>query len=133
MKKRGFTLIELLAVIVILAVIALIAVPIMLNIITKAQESSTLRGVELYIHGVEIALTHEELYSKNSIDGLYTIDSNGNICIENNCIKVDMKGKKPQSGFIRIENGSVVQIINMNIDSKIVSTIEDKIDIKQVN
>ena len=124
MKKRGFTLIELLAVIVILAVIALIAVPIMLNIITKAQESSTLRGVELYIHGVEIALTHEDLY---------TIDSNGNICIENNCIKVDMKGKKPQSGFIRIENGSVVQIINMNIDSKIVSTIEDKIDIKQVN
>ena len=40
MKKRtkGFTLIELLAVIVILAIIALIAVPVILNIIDKANE-----------------------------------------------------------------------------------------------
>ena len=42
MRKRtkGFTLIELLAVIVILAIIALIAVPVILNIIDKANKSA---------------------------------------------------------------------------------------------
>ena len=40
MKKKGFTLIELLAVIVILAIIALIAVPVILNIIDKANKSA---------------------------------------------------------------------------------------------
>ena len=39
-KKKGFTLIELLAVIVILAIIALIAVPVILNIIDKANKSA---------------------------------------------------------------------------------------------
>ena len=37
-RTRGFTLIELLAVIVILAIIALIAVPVILNIIDKANK-----------------------------------------------------------------------------------------------
>ena len=39
-KNKGFTLIELLAVIVILAIIALIAVPIVMNLITKARLSA---------------------------------------------------------------------------------------------
>ena len=39
-NKKGFTLIELLAVIVILAIIALIAVPVILNIIDKANKSA---------------------------------------------------------------------------------------------
>ena len=39
-KKCGFTLIELLAVIVILAIIALIAVPVIMNIICKANKSA---------------------------------------------------------------------------------------------
>ena len=39
-RNKGFTLIELLAVIVILAIIALIAVPIVMNLITKARLSA---------------------------------------------------------------------------------------------
>ena len=39
-RNKGFTLIELLAVIVILAIIALIAVPVILNIIDKANKSA---------------------------------------------------------------------------------------------
>ena len=39
-RNKGFTLIELLAVIVILAIIALIAVPVVMNIIDKANKSA---------------------------------------------------------------------------------------------
>ncbi len=40
MKKKGFTLIELLAVIIILSIIALITVPVIMNIIERANKSA---------------------------------------------------------------------------------------------
>ena len=55
MNKKGFTLIELLAVIVVLAIIALIATPIVMNVITKAQEGANKRSVEGYMKAYEAA------------------------------------------------------------------------------
>ena len=55
MKKRGFTLIELLAVIVLLAIIALIATPIVMKLISNAQEGANARSVEGYMKAYEAA------------------------------------------------------------------------------
>lgn len=61
-NRNGFTLIELLAVIVLLAIISLIAVPIVLNIVNDAKQSSALRSLELYKKAVENAyLKHKML------------------------------------------------------------------------
>lgn len=65
MNKKGFTLIELLAVIVILAIIALIATPIIMNVITKAQEGADARSVEAYGKELE-SLYYQELVENPS-------------------------------------------------------------------
>ena len=101
MKQKGFTLIELLAVIVVLAVIALIAVPIITNVIEKAKigaaESSTIG----YVDAVEkLIITNEVDTSKESIkDGVYSISE----------LDVEIKGKKPTSGYITIIDKEVVE------------------------
>ena len=76
-NKKGFTLIELLAVIVILAIIALIAVPIVMNLITKARmrvaETSTLK----YISAIEYETAYSNMYNtpyKNSCQ-VFFLDS----------------------------------------------------------
>ena len=54
-KNKGFTLIELLAVIIILSIVALIIVPVIMNIIEKANRSAfkdsaygVIKAAELY-------------------------------------------------------------------------------------
>ena len=105
-SKKGFTLIELLAVIVILAIIALIAVPIVLNIINDSKESSDERSKELYIDAVEQAIARENL-TREFNPSECKIKSGKTIC-DGEEIKVEMKGKKPTSGSVRLENGKVV-------------------------
>ena len=105
-SKKGFTLIELLAVIVILAIIALIAVPIILNIINDSKESSDERSKELYIDALEQAIARENL-TREFNPSECKIKSGKTIC-DGEEIKVEVKGKKPTSGSVRLENGKVV-------------------------
>ena len=99
-KKRGFTLIELLAVIVILAIIALIAMPIVLNMINnarkKAAESGALGFVEAIEYNNGFAQTEQAGYTEINGENLDAAS-----------IDVKMKGKKPTSGTVTIENGKV--------------------------
>ena len=111
MKKRGFTLIELLAVIIILAIIALIATPIIMRVIENSKKGAAERSAENYIREVETMIVAERVNSDTIEDGLYTLDSNGDICLDQECTKkleVTMKGTKPSSGTIVISNGKVV-------------------------
>ena len=117
--RKGFTLIELLAVIVILAVIALIATPIVVDIINDTDESATLRSADFYLKGVELSIAQmKAVKNLNVADGKYSIMEDGNICIgvlENNTcdgeiLKVEVKGEKPNSGYIEIANGGIENI-----------------------
>ena len=92
MKKQGFTLIELLAVIVILAVIALIATPIILK---KGAAEQSVIG---YINGIENSVLVSELDNNSLEDGSYNINE----------LNVEVKGNKPSSGNVTLENGIVV-------------------------
>jgi len=124
--KKGFTLIELLAVIVILAIIALIATPIVLNIIEETKTSASLRSAEMYLDAVDYAISSRMLKNKNIVDGTYNILENGNICLENynketkeckdsnsdnqiDILKVEVKGKIPESGSKVVIEGSEVK------------------------
>ena len=98
MKKQGFTLIELLAVIVILAVIALIATPIILNVIEDSKKGAAEQSVIGYINGIENSVLVSELDNNSLDDGSYNINE----------LNVEVKGNKPSSGNVTLENGLVV-------------------------
>ena len=111
-NKKGFTLIELLAVIVVLAIIALIATPIVMNTIKKSQKGAAERSADSYIRQVETAVAEARLDNKTVPDGTYQIDEEGNLTVTglpDGKLKIEMNGKKPTSGKIKITNGSVDQ------------------------
>ena len=99
-RNKGFTLIELLAVIVILAIIALIATPIILNVINDARKSAAKDSAYGYIEAIEtqnqLAILDSEKYSKIESGDVTNLNS-----------RVNVKGTKPTSGTVTIENGKV--------------------------
>ena len=116
--KKGFTLIELLAVIVMLAIIALIAVPIVINIINDSKKSSGEQNVELYRDTVQKAIAKYQMNHPSFNPSSCDITSTGNIKCGTVDIPVDMKGAKPTSGKIIIENNKV-NLKNIELDGKI--------------
>ena len=102
MKKRGFTLIELLAVIVIIAIIALIAIPVILNIIESAKKASAIDSAYGYVKGVENYLLQKEL--RNEEKELIIGEND----VEEVTKLISVKGNKPVSGIIEINNRNVV-------------------------
>ena len=99
-NKKGFTLIELLAVIVILAIIALIATPIILNVINDARKSAAKDSAYGYIEAIEKQNVLSSIDSTN-----YPTVTGGEVSSVNNQVKV--KGAKPSSGIVTINNGKV--------------------------
>ena len=99
MKKKGFTLIELLAVIVILAVIMVIAVPKILDVIENSRKSAAKSSAELYVDAIEKNNTIASIDKSASKidDGTYDVTK----------LNVKVKGEKPTTGEIIIENGKV--------------------------
>ena len=127
--KKGFTLIELLAVIVILAIIALIAVPIVINIITDTKEASTKKSLQLYTDTVIKNISSMQTKDPNYDPDECRIQENGNvICLQNDEVlkvtetsdelEVPMKGTKPTSGTIKLQNGKVVDIVDLYLEGK---------------
>ena len=126
MKRNAFTLIELLAVIVILAIIALIAVPIVINIINDAKEESLKRSVQNYLDAATEAITKENLKTKYNPDECKIQDNGDLICSENGNelntsngtkeLVIDIKGKKPGSGTIKLKDGKITNIINLSLN-----------------
>ena len=110
-KKKGFTLIELLAVIVILAIIALVAVPIILNMISKARKQAAIDSTYGYIEALEYNMGLTDIgangYNSNIQDG-------ENINIEN-ISSIKVKGKKPEEGTVTIDKRKVT-IANLCIN-----------------
>ena len=124
MKKRGFTLIELLAVIVVLAIITLIATPIVMNTIKKSQKGAAERSADSYIRQVETAVAEARLDNKTVPDGTYQIDEEGNLTgtgLPDGKLKIEMNGKKPTSGTIKISNGQVTTDSKITVGSYEVS------------
>ena len=114
--KKGFTLIELLAVIVILAIIALIATPIVLNIINDSKKESQQRSIDLYVDTVQKRITQENMKIKYDPDRC-DIQENGNVkCYVGDEViktstgeeelKIEINGKKPESGTITFKTSN---------------------------
>ena len=125
-KDKGFTLIELLAVIVILAIIALIAVPIVVNIINDSEKESLQRSIDLYIDTVQKRITQENMKIKYDPEKC-EIQENGNVkcyigeevlktSTGEEELKIEMNGKKPESGTITFKTTST-EANNNNIDT----------------
>ena len=143
MRKNAFTLIELLAVIVILAIIALIAVPIVINIINDAKSESLKRSVQSYLDAVTNTITKENLKHKYNPDECVIQEDGNLICSEKgndlitsdgtNELEIQIKGKKPKSGTIRLSNGKIVEVIDLELEGRFYKLDENNklVEIKQ--
>ena len=137
--KKGFTLIELLAVIVILAIIAAISVPIVLNIIDDSNINSIKTSASMYLKSVNLYISNAELNKSKISPGIYPITSDGDICIgilnEQECngevIKIEVKGNKPSSGKVKIDQNSNIELEDIEIsgyvynEKKVEKTIKE--------
>ena len=108
--KKGFTLIELLAVIVVLAIIALIASPIILNIIESSKKKVAIDSAYGYIEAVELQIGLEELEEEKNYSEKMIISDNPFL----DSLKI--KGKKPDSGMLTIDENNVIKKADLCID-----------------
>jgi len=127
---------ELLSVIIILGIIALIIVPIVNEVIKKSKDESNEMSAGNYIEAVEKSALAKDLIETPVVDGIYSVMSNGNICLgtyaTNVCsgevLIVELKGKKPMSGSVEIVNNNVVSISNVKFD-KFYANMENNMEI----
>ena len=94
-NKKGFTLIELLAVIIILAVIALITVPVVVNMIEKANKSS----FKEMANGL---LRAGDLYYSRQEANINEMGENVEFIFPNDIKGLEIKGKLPEQGSMEI-------------------------------
>ena len=100
MKRRGFTLIELLAVIVILAVIALIAVPVVMNVIEKANMSAFKDSAYGIINAGELYYSEQQM----SLNGMKEDEV---FEFPNNIGTLQLKGELPQGTMVVNKKGQI--------------------------
>ena len=122
--KKGFTLVELLAVLVILAILTLIAVPIVTNIIDKAEKDSELISAKMYIDGVNKSILTYNISNKLK-DATCEVQSDGNLDCDGTTIQVDVQNTKAVSGTITIENRKVSKVENLKVGEKYYTTNEN--------
>lgn len=139
MKKRNaFTLLELLAVIIVLAIISLIATPIVINVVKSAKKSSAIESVTNYVRAVDMAISMSKIDKNRIPNGEYQINSDGNLCLNDDCSKVleiETKGNRPTNGKLIVSNGEVDSnsIVMMNDYTISYNPTSEKYEVLKIN
>ena len=103
-RKNGFTLIEVLTVIVILAIIALIAVPVIMDLVHKANKSAFKDSAYALIKAGDL------LYSTSEMEGAEL--ARKTFDFSDNNVKLDVKGELPTGGIMKVyENGQIAMAV----------------------
>ena len=109
-KQKGFTLIELLAIIVILAIIAVITVPIILNVIDNAKRGTAKDSAYGYKDAISKYYVSEMFNNNNiTLNGDYTVDSNGVLSNDTERHEILFSGTKPQGGHLTYLNNVLTE------------------------
>ena len=130
MNKKGFTLIELLAVIVILAIITLVAVPVISNVIVKANLKSLTQSANGLLNAANLYYSE----NVNATTVRFDIDE-GKITSRNAENSLVFRGTLPNEGTVLInKNGSISLCLTdgsnsayKNYDDKTIITANDQI------
>ena len=117
MNNKAFTLAELLAVVAILAIISLITVPVVVNYINDSKEISTEDSLNMYLKAIDNTIIKVRLDNNVVNNGTYTIQSNGNICLNTDCIEVKLKNTPSISGTVEIRDEEIISY-NIVINDK---------------
>lgn len=134
--KKGFTLIELLAVIVVLSIIALITMPLVFKAIESAKEGAALASANAYASQIEIyiALTELDPTKPKLQTGVAYQLSSSNYEVasladpETTFINdlVDIKGDKPDSGYVIINEDKKIEEMEMYVDTYLIEYKTEK-------
>jgi len=108
-KQKGFTLIELLAIIVILAIIAVITVPIILNVIDNAKRGTAQDSAYGYKDAISKYYVTEMFNNNITLNGDYTVDSNGVLSNDTERHEILFSGTKPQGGHLTYLNNVLTE------------------------
>lgn len=108
MKNRGFTLIELLAILVILAIIAIIAVPNILNALEDSRKGHAKVSALGYIEAIED--NNKLVGTDPSIKEISGYD------LDIDDIDIKIKGTKPETGMIDIDEDGLVSYADFCIN-----------------
>ncbi len=105
-RNKGFTLIELLAVIIILAIIALITVPVIMNIIERANKSAFKDSAYGIIKAGELHYADKLLTTEGMTNDItFTFpDATG----------LDIKGSRPKSGNMKVTKEGKIELAISN-------------------
>jgi len=103
-NQKGFTLIELLAIIVILAIIAVITVPIILNVIDNAKRGTAQDSAYGYKDAISKYYVTEMFNNNITLNGDYTVDSNGVLSNDTERHEILFSGTKPKGGHLTYLN-----------------------------
>ena len=106
-RKNAFTLIELLAVIVILAIIALIAVPVIMNIIDKANKSAFKDSAYGIINAGELYFAERQLEPLGMLEDV-------TITLPDTTKTLELKGDIPEGSVTITKDGKVAIAVKNN-------------------
>ena len=120
-QNKGFTLIELLAVIVILAIIALIAVPVIMNIIDKANKSAFKDSAYGIINAGELYFAEMQLEPLGMLEDV-------TITLPDTTKTLELKGEVPTGKILITKEGKIALAVS-NGRYCITKSIDD-IDVK---
>lgn len=110
MKNKGFTLVELLAVIIILGVIAVITVPKINEQVENSKSKAVKSSALNYKKTIDEYILHQQM-NKNEItlNGSYTVTSEGKLTQNTTTIDITFDGEKPKGGTLTYLNNELIE------------------------
>lgn len=134
MNNKGFGSKETFLVFIVVCMILVVIVPFILGYIQNSKTSAVTDSVIVFRKQVDREILSYINGGNDIADGCYFVTYDGNICLgkyeDKKCneeyLKIDIEGLKPNGGAVDIKSSKVIDIHNITIDNKYVNAKDDE-------